>query len=416
MKSAPLLLATLSCAVLHAGEKDASVPKPDKPDKPAKGWDFCEWIKDDPGLLYENDESWFLNKVQIGGRFHYQASHVGGKDVNGRHFHDTYDEYRRARLETEWEFLRIFEAEINVNLVDDRRFRDSYPYDLDWGYDTFDTFTLGLDLDSAFDLKWLDKLELVYGKMKLKVGAESHQSSREILTIERSAISDRIGGDESRPTGGMIVLGKGDWDLTLGMFSGEDDADMLGGWNDGRFYYGSLEWEPADEWRFVFDQVVNNQHGFDMALGYAWVSSLSGVYEDERWGILVNGAYGDNGGADEGNVRQRRQGDFWGGVVMPWYWILEDRLQFVCAYQYQRAEEEEGIRLDSRYIRARHDDPLVDVSNGRGDRSETLYAGLNYYICDNNAKIMGGLSRTNIDTRKGEVSAWTYTIAFRTYF
>ncbi|GAA5482754.1 porin [Haloferula sargassicola] len=411
-----LLVSTLlATAAAQAGSEPAPDAKEEKKPK-AKGWDFCEWIQDDPGVLYEDEDSWFLNKVEIGGRFHYQAAYLGGKDINGRHFHDTYDEYRRARIESKWELARFFTAEVNVNLVDDRRFRDSYPYELDWGYDTFDTLTLELDLDKALDLDWLDKLELTYGKMKLKVGEENHQSSREILTIERSAISDRIGGDASRPTGGVLAIGKDDFDLTLGVFSGEDDADVLGSWNDGLFYYASLAWEPEDEWRFVFDQVVNDQHHRDMALGFAWVSSLSGVYEEDDWGILVNGVYGDNGGDQEGNANPRRQGDFWGGVVMPWYWILEDKLQFVCAYQYQRAQEEEGIRLDSRYIRARHDDPLIDVENGRGDRSRTLYAGLNYYICDNNAKIMGGISRTNLDTRKGEVSAWSYLIAFRTYF
>ncbi|MBB5353036.1 hypothetical protein HNR46_003289 [Haloferula luteola] len=414
MKSALVGLALVGVPTGWAGEfiPPASPPKEPK----AQSWDFCEWIQDDPGVLYEAKESWFLNKVQIGGRLHYQAAYVGGKDVNGRHFHDTYDEYRRARLETEIGFLRYFEAEVNVNLVDDRRFRDAYPYDLDWGYDTFDTLAVTADLDDAFDLDFLDKLHVTYGRMKLNMGEEAHQSSKDILTIERSALSDRIGGAASRPTGVTVTAGKGDWELTLGVFSSEDDSDVLSNWDDGRFYYGSLEWEPADEWRFVFDQSVNDQNGLDSALGYAWASSLAGIYETDHWGVMLNGVYGDNGGGDEGNSQARRQGDFWGVVVMPWYWLVEDRLQFVFAGQFQRSEEVEGIRLDSRYIRARHDDALVNVSNGRGEQSHGLYAGLNYYLCENHAKIMGGVSRTNILTRRGEVSAWTYALAFRTFF
>ena len=398
-------------AALAGGEADTKEKKSEEKER-----SLCDWLTDSPGRLYDDKDSWFLNRVDIGGRFHYQAAYVGGKDINGRRFHDTYDEYRRVRLETEVEFLRFLSLETNVNLVDDRRFSDSYPQDLDWGYDTFDTFALELDLDKAFDLEWLDKLEFVYGKMKLKMGEESHQSSREILTIERSAISDKVGGNESRPTGGMLTVGKDDLELTLGMFSGEDDADLLGGWNDGRFYYGSLSWEPGDHWRLVYDHVFSSQHGRDMALGYAWAGSLAAVYEDDAWGVLVNGIYGDNGGADHGNVQRRRQGDFWGGTVMPWYWIMEDRLQFVCAFQFQGADEVEGIRLDNRYVRARHDDPLIDVDNGRGDKSLTYYAGLNYYLCGNSAKIMGGVTHTRLDTRNGEVSALSYMVAYRMYF
>lgn len=411
----PALLAA-AAGTAAAGDAKSGTGTPDKPDKDDQPKGICEWLEDEPGLLYESDDNPFIQRFELEGRLHYQAAYVAGKDVNGRRFHDTYDEFRRARLGAEVEFLRFLKSEISVNLVDDRRFRDNYPYQLDWGYDTFDTLTLELDLDKALDLEWLDKLELTYGRMKVAVGEEAHQSSREIFTIERSALSDRVGGEEGRPTGAMLAIGRGDWELTIGAFSGEDDADALGGWNDGYFYYGSLEWEPKKRWRFVYDQILNDPRGIDRALGYAWASSLSGVYQDDRWGVIVNGIYGDNGGIGEGNLRSRRQGDFWGYVVMPWYWIVEDRLQLVLSYQYQESEEAEGIRLDSRYVRARHDDPLIDVDNGRGDMSHSFYAGLNYHLCGDRAKIMAGVSHTKLHARTGEVRAMSYLIAFRSYF
>ncbi|MCU0797898.1 MAG: OprO/OprP family phosphate-selective porin [Akkermansiaceae bacterium] len=408
----PLALALVSLLVPAASAGEVEKKKKE----PRKDWDFCEWISNDAGLLHEDKDHWLLNRFQISGRFHYQAAYVDGKDVNGRHFHDAYDEYRRTRLEMEMELLRYFDVEVAVNLVEDRRFRDAYPTDLDWGYDTFDTLAMTVDFDKLLDLEVLDKLHLTYGRMKLKVGEEQHQSSREILTIERSGLSERLGGENSRPTGAVLEARRGDWQLGLGVFSSEDDSDTLANWDDGVFYYACLEWEPTKRWRFVFDQTVNDQDGPDSALGYSWASSLSGIYTGKRWGILVNGAYGDNGGADEGNANPRRQGDFWGAVIMPWYWIVDDKLQFVCSWQYQRSAELEGIRLNPRYIGGGHDDPLINVRNVRGDHSEEIYAGLNYYICGHHAKLMGGVTRSNLDTRNGEVSAWTYSIAFRTYF
>jgi hypothetical protein len=114
---------------------------------------------------------------------------------------------------------------------------------------------------------------------------------------------------------------------------------------------------------------------------------------------------------------------------------VKDRLQLVCRYEYAHSEEDQGLQLTSRYIRARHDDPLVNVNNGRGDRYNAWYLGLNYYLCGDNAKIMGGIlyedmavsDNVKIDrpkkrggdyyvTDRGTLKAFTYMIGFRTAF
>ena len=75
------------------------------------------------------------------------------------------------------------------------------------------------------------------------------------------------------------------------------------------------------------------------------------------------------------------------------------------------------------------------MNNGRGDRYDALYLGLNYYLCGDNAKIMAGVQYENLGAnanrkveRKnklggdyyvndtGTVEAFTYMIAFRTSF
>lgn len=397
----------------HTGDAKASLPSVEAP-LPGKGHEtWCEWLRDKPGELYDRKDNPWIQSFEIGGRFHYQAAYVDGTDINGRRFHDRYDEYRRLRIETKTGFLRYFTAEINVNLVDDGRFREE-PGDLDWGYDRFDEASLEFDLGKAFGSGPLDDIKLKYGRMKLKMTEEEHQSSNDILTIERSSLSDKLGGELSRPTGLTLELDKGPWDLTLGVFSGEDDTEFIGGWNDGRFYYASLGWKATDEFRLVADFAQNDQSGEDDALGYAWAGSLAGVYETKRWGVMVDGIYGNNGSALE--LRDRRQGDFYGVIAMPWYWVVKDRLQAVVQYQYARSDEEEGLRLGSRYLRGRHDDALVDVDNGRGDEQHSLYFGLNYHLCLERAKIMGGVQYEDIDTRNGSVHAWSYLIAFRASF
>ena len=380
--------------------------------------DWCTWLNDKPGLLYENEENPWIESFQIGGRFHYQAAYLEGTDINGRDFNDKYDEYRRLRLETKTEFLRYFTAEINVNLVSDDRFREGLFTDLEWGYDRFDEASVEFDLHKAIGERGpFDDIKIKYGRMKLKMTEEVHMSSNEIYTIERSGIADKLGGAVSRPTGATLELEKANWKFVAGVYSAEDDADFIGGWNDGQFYYGSVEWKATEEFKLVFDYSQNDLDDkaiVDDALGYAWAASLSAVYETKDWGIIGEAIYGDNGGAN--GIITRRQGDFHSFVVMPWYWIIENKLQAVIQYQYLSSPESQGIQIPVRYVRAEHEDPAVDVDNGRGNEHHYLYGGLNYHICRDRLKIMGGVSYDDLTTRRSEIKALTYQIAFRTSF
>lgn len=386
-------------------------------EKPSNG-NWCEWLSNDPGTLYENKDNPWLQAFRIGGRFQYQVSYQDGSDVNGRDYHDTYDEYRRFRIETRTKFLRYFTMEMDANMVDDSRY-DSPPGDkLSWGYDDFDTATFEFDIAKAFGAP-LDDLKLVWGKMKMPITEEQRQSSKSIYTIERSLLSNKLGGAESRPTGFMLEAAKGDWSGLLGVFSGEDDSDFIGGWNDGETYFGSLTWQPDKDFSLTLDYATTHRSGSDDALGYRSAIALGSTYDKKRWGIQTSLIYGDNGfgdPTDKPKNRVNRQGDFYGAVVMPWYWLMEDRLQLVFRYEYAGSDESEGLRLGSRYIRGEHDDPVVNVNGGRGDRYNACYLGLNYYLCGDNAKIMGGILYEDLETPAGGLDAFTYTIAFRTAF
>ncbi len=374
---------------------------------PSNPGDWCTWLQSKPGTLYKNAENPILQGFQIGGRFQYQAAYLDGEDANGRDFNDTYDEYRRVRIETKTDFLKFFSANIKLNMVSDGRPSGA---DLEWGYDTFDEAVFSFDLKKAFGAGALDALKLNYGRFKFNMTEEVHMSSKEIYTIERSAIANKLYGANNRPTGVTLDAELGKWSGTVGVFSGEDDSEFIGGWNDGQAYYLSVSHQTTDEWRFVFDFVGNDQAGADDFLGYDWATALNAVYEKDRFGLLSTLVLGDNadGTPDQG-------GTFYGVVVMPWYWIVEDKLQAVVQYQYSGASESEGIRNNSRYVRAEHSTG-VDVNDGRGDDLHTLYGGLNYHICGDNAKIMAGIEYASLDTPTGDVSTLTYLVAFRTFF
>ena len=412
-KDQPASEAVPAGASTHGSAKDAPPEIIEKPASNNGNW--CEWLQNDPGLLYENKENPYIQSFKIGGRFHYQIASLEGTDVNGMDFNDKYDEFRRLRIETKTKFLKYFTAEVNVNLVDDKRFRDDLFNELEWGYDTFDEASLQFDIGKAFGDGWFDGIKLKYGRMKLDMTEEVRMSSNDTYTIERSSISDKISGDAGRPTGVTLELEKANWEVVLGVFSAEDDSDFIAGWGEGQFFYGSVQWQATDDLRFALDYSQNNTDGGDDALGYGWAAAFSTIYEKKHWGIITEAIYGDNGGGISAPIT-RRQGDFHGFVVMPWYWIVEKKLQAVIQYQYASSPESQGLQLPTRYVRAEHENPLVDVDNGRGNEHHYLYAGLNWHLCPDRVRIMGGFSLDDLTTRRSEIKAYTWQLAFRTSF
>ncbi len=95
--------------------------------------------------------------------------------------------------------------------------------------------------------------------------------------------------------------------------------------------------------------------------------------------------------------------DTWGAVIMPYYNIT-DQLQFVARYAYMsEGEQQRTQRFNQRY----------NVEN-----YHTFYAGLNYYICDHNLKLMAGYEHATGDLfgTNTDVDSGTWMVGLRTYF
>lgn len=392
-----------------------------EPSKKSNIGDWCEWWGDKPGRLYRNKKNPWIQSFRIAGRLNYQAALVEGNDVNGLDFNDNYDEFRRLRLETKTEFLKYFTTEVNLNLVNDTRFRRT-DGSVNFGDAPFDEVSLAFDIRKAFDLDFVDGLSVKAGRMRVRLTDEGHTSSREIPTIERSSLEGILGGEARRPTGLLVEVEKGDWNLTFGAFNADDNDHLISDWSEGVFYYGSLKLKATDHLDFILDYLHNDRSeslatsGTPDALGFHRAGSLSMVYERKRWGASLTGAYGTNGD-ERFELVPRRQGEFYGVVATPYYWLVKDRVQLVGQYQYLGSKESQGIQVRSRYLRAERDNPLVDDDNGRGHRYHNFYGGINLYPCEENMRIMMGVSYDNLATRNGgNLDALTYLFAFQTFF
>ena len=367
---------------------------------------WCDALKS-IGKLYKNPDNPIVQEFSVFGRLHYQGAWVDGEDANGDDFDDSFDEFRRVRVGAKAKIFRYFDILGRINLEDDRRAQGG---DLDLEYTNFDEAFIGFDIKKAFGIDQLDKLHFSYGRHKFAISHEAVTSSKSILTVERSAISNQVFGN-FRPTGGKLKAKRGPWDLLLGVYSTEIENEFVGGWGESQAYQGRVGYQYSDDLHFSADFVYNNGDIAD-TWQYKWATSLSAVYTQENWGIAADFIYGDNGDVSDGQNADRTD-DFWGIVVIPHYWLVKDRLQAVGRYQYQGSDSAEGIRLNSRYVR-RIDD--AEINSGRGDSHHSFYAGLNYHLCGNNAKIQAGVEYDTIDTPIGEVDAVTWWLSFRTFF
>ena len=434
MKHHTIRLQTLALAcgfssLAYSGEPPTT-PAPAESGSMFADFDFCTWLSSKPGTV-KIPKNPVVQSLVFEGRYHWQAAYVDGEGINDQDFSEDYTEARRFRLGAKIGFLNYFSYKGVVNLVDDQRFNGG---DLEYDYIDFDESYFTFNALKAFNISDLDTLTLNYGRIKWHGGLEARTSSNALLTVERSAISNKI-YQSARPTGLYINAAKGPLNTILGIYSTDEGTDEFGvdsgnvegwgGWNDSLMYNAEVIYTANDDlrigWEFLYNDADERLANEDSLLDYRWASTLSAEYSIGAGGINVEGFYGDNGGA-EMQANAARRGNFWGFVATPYYWIVPAKLQAVVQYAYAGAEEDQGIRMNSRYVRATNygggGNPNI-VNGGRGDELHTVYAGLNYLICGDNLKVQAGVEYANLTTPNvgdEDVDALTWLVGFRSSF
>ena len=401
-----------------AGPTEAPPVEPAPASNPG---DWCAFLQN-AGSLYKNKENPYIQEFKIEGRLQFQMATLNGEDVNGGDWSSNFNEFRRFRLGGKAKFLQYFGVKGVVDLVNDERVLNEPNEGLEWGYQQWDEGYVSFDLGKALKTDAFETLELKYGRQKFVLGSEARESSKNIYTIERSAISNKVYGSY-RPTGLTLEGESGPWSFAASLYSSTTDGtdnEGFNGWQDSVIYLLGAGYQVNDELKLYADWTYNAADvtdGDDSVMDYAWASSISALYDAGKWGVNGDLIYGDNGGARLGNG-STENGDFWGVVVLPYYWLVDEKLQLVGQYQYAGAESSEGMRINSRYGRDRGTGGLnnVDVNSGRGDNHNSFYAGLNYYLCGQNAKVQAGVEFQTMDTPVGDFNTTTYLLAFRTFF
>ena len=352
--------------------------------------DWCETLQD-IGVLYKDKSNPWIQEIKVFGRAHYQYGYTDG-DVDGDDFSGDGGELRRFRAGASVKFLNGFKAVGRANF-ERGGFRDN-----SIGYNGWDEIYLEKSFD---DYAGLEDITVGYGRYKLGFGGEESYSSKKLKTIERSLLNNYFAGD--RVTGTKIEASRGGVDVLLGVFTTDGNDETFGQWDGGVIYQLDLAFEALGG-AFLIQGIYrdSNNEEQDETVDYDWAASVTYETKLGPVDLFLNSTYGSD---DDGDV--------YGVIVMPSVELVKDKVEAVIRYQWAHSTGDE-LRLQSRNTRnVLSGDGLSDI---RGDDHHSIYAGLNYFLCGHNLKILTGVEYETLDGPNGDTEATTLWAAARFFF
>jgi len=331
--------------------------------------DWCETLQNIGKIYDDNDNPW-IQEVEFSGRIHQQWGHTDGSEF-GRNFSNDGYELRRLRLGMDVKFLDGFTLSSSVN------FERSDFRDTSIGYDGLNQLHLEYDFG---DLGAFKKVDLGYGRYKLGFGGEEGMSSNKIKTIERSLLNDEFAGERVTGARGSFEVGD-NIDFLFGVYTTDEDPEAFGSWNGGVLYHLGTDFDALgghlDLQGFYNDASKTENEVLD----YRW--ALTATYETEIgiFDLFTNVTYGEDYNGDT----------VYGFVIMPSTELIKNKLEAVVRYQWARSEDGD-LRPQKRNVATvATDDFGFGIELPKGEKNHNLYAGLNYFLCDHNAKAMLGV-------------------------
>ena len=331
--------------------------------------------------LYVDDSNPVVQKVLFSGRYQHEFAAIDAAEGDHREWN-----VRRMRLGSRVTLFRTFtlhgEVELNPQEVDPLyvRFTDLY-------------------------VRWnrSDRFALTLGKHGVPFTMDGSTSSKELITIDRSNLTNNIWfTDEYIP--GVSVSGTvAPWTYRAGVYSAGEANRELGRFNGGVFTLGVLGYDFAqslgvNEALLTGNYVYQNpdaRNTFTQQLDH--ILSINFKLDAGGWGLRTDVSAGSG---------YLQQSDLWGVMAMPFVNITE-KLQFVGRYTFLRSDDPNGVRL------ATYDKRIV---SDRGDQYNELYFGVNYFFYGHRLKLQTGAHFADMNDRAddgGNYSGVSWTSGLR---
>ena len=365
------LAVMLTVPIAASAQTAAAKPEPSAYDRI---WGkFTQWYADDTNPV--------IQRVMLSGRFHYDFATVDSDQGKN-------DEWniRRLRIGPRITLFRKFTFHSEVELDPQRheplyvRFTDLY-------------------------VQWAKSRRVIVtvGKQSVPFTLDGANSSRELLTIDRSNLANNIWFPQEYIPGVSVSGRRSTWVYRTGLYSSGEANREFGEFTGGLFMLGALGFDFAPGLGVKEALLMGNyvyqdpdpDNTFTRQLDH--IGSINFRFEDTKWGARadVSTASGYLG-----------QSGMWAFQGMPFI-NLTPRLQLVGRYTFIGSGEPNGIRLATYESR---------VVSGRGDEYNELYLGGNYYFYGHRLKLQTGLQFADMNDEAndgGEYSGVAWTTGLR---
>jgi phosphate-selective porin OprO and OprP len=335
-----------------------------KPSVYDKIWKFAEW--------YKNDQNPVLQNFLFTGRFQYEYSTLDADQGSNSEWN-----VRRLRLGA---ISKLFhsvtlhgEVELNPQEHDPLylRFTDAY---VEWSRS--------------------ERLELTFGKQSVPFTMDGATSSKELLTIDRSNLTNNMWFPQEYIPGVSVAGELSNWIYRLGVYSGGEANREYGQFNGSAFTLLVIGYDFATPLgvkqallagNYVY-QNPDPRNTFTRQLHH--MVSTNFKFDAGKWGARTDLSIGSG---------YLGQSDLWGLMAMPFYNVTK-KFQIVGRYTYLKSDGPNGVRL------ATYESHAV---SGRGDRYNEGYLGANYYFYGHKLKLQSGLQFADMKDRANDGGAYS---------
>lgn len=335
-------------------------------------------------VLYSDPENAVIQEFRFVGRLNLDAYNLDGDRGT-----DQDGVVRRLRVGGKLKFLHDFLLHVEVDLQP----QDPRPL--------YNRLT-----DAALVWKPCEAFQLAAGKLSVGFGLDGATSSNELLTLERSNLSNNL-YFANQYTSGVNVSGHArGWQWNTGLYSGGTISPEFGNFDAGNFWVGSVGYDwgkrlGVKKALLRLDYVYNQPNPeSDATQPFEHIGALVWQLDAEKWGVSAEAT---------GGLGYGTQSDAAGVLVMPWV-MLTEKLQLVGRYTYIASKEPGGVRF-TRYENV--------LARGRGDDYREIYVGLNYYLYGHKLKLQTGWQYVDMQdssNRGGAYSGWSWVSGLRMYF
>ena len=327
-------------------------------------WKFAEW--------HNNAGNPVLQNVLFSGRFQYEYSTLDADQGSNSEWN-----VRRLRLGAKSKLFRSLtihgEVEINPQEHDPLylRFTDLYVM---WSRS--------------------GRLELTFGKQGVPFTMDGATSSKELLTIDRSNLSNNMWFPQEYIPGVSAAGRLSNWMYYAGVHSGGEANREYGQFNGSIFTLAVVGYDFATALgvkqallagNYVY-QNPDPRNTFTRQLHH--MVSMNFKFDTRKWGARADVSVGSG---------YLGQSDLWGVMAMPFFNVT-DKFQIVGRYTFLQSDDPNGVRL------ARYETQAV---SGRGDRYSELYLGANYYFYGHKLKLQSGLQFADMNDRANDGGAYS---------